>query len=48
MFSEITGPPERLAIGAPVRVWFDRLDDEVVLPKFTLEGPGEGPGEDTP
>jgi hypothetical protein len=27
-------PPERVEIGMPLRVWFDRVSDEVTLPKF--------------
>ncbi len=27
-------PPERVKIGMPLRVWFDRVSDEVTLPKF--------------
>jgi hypothetical protein len=48
LFSEIVGPPDLMQIGAAVTVWFDRLDDEVTLPKFILDGPGPGPGEGTP
>jgi uncharacterized protein len=33
---------ERLAVGAPVRVCFDRISDEIALPMFTLTN-GDSP-----
>lgn len=37
MFAELTpADPTKLRIGAPVKVWFDRIDEDLTLPKFTL------------
>ncbi len=32
-------PPERVEIGLPVRVVFERVSDEIALPKFELDVP---------
>lgn len=36
LFSEIVGRPDEMRIGAPVAVFFDRIDAELTLPKFRL------------
>ena len=37
MFAEIVpADPDRLRVGAPVDVWFDKVDVDLVLPKFRL------------
>ncbi len=35
-FSEIVAKPEQIRIGAAVSVFFDRVDDDLTLPKFRL------------
>ncbi len=37
LFSEIVAKPEQIHIGAPVTVFFERVDDEVTLPKFRVQ-----------
>jgi uncharacterized OB-fold protein len=37
MFAEIVPPDLNvLKVGAPVKVWFDQVDDDLVLPKFEV------------
>jgi uncharacterized protein len=41
MVGELLGvAPQEVRIGLPVRVWFDRIDDEVTLPAWRSAGPG--------
>ncbi len=45
MISNVVGyPNERLEIGLPVEVTFEKLSDEVSLPKFRVVGSQTGDG----
>ena len=43
MMSDLDEPPEAVAIGAPVEVFFETVDDEITFPRFRLAAPPPDP-----
>ncbi|AVP71409.1 Zn-ribbon domain-containing OB-fold protein [Prescottella equi] len=48
MVTDLDEPAESVAIGDPVEVFFDRIDDQHTLPRFRIRRPSQADSRDEP